>query len=183
MTQQTQVSTYDLDAIAQAVGIKPQRAMLIISALVDNFGFDATKVPQNGLVSILSTIIGLQQTHNISVGQAVEKYIQNLKDEQKKSGNGKTGYAAGNMAETINNMADDLADKIAPRVIDAAIQKIQSKVIDRLAEGIELPQIKTTFDQLDHILDVNFREVENNERFQLAGTDNALSYFALPEGK
>ncbi len=180
---QTQTPVYDLDAIASAVGIKPQRAALIISALVENFKFDATKVPQNGLVSILSTIIGLQETHNLSVGQAVEKYVQNLKDEQKKSGNGKTGYAAGNMAETINNMADDLADKIAPRVIDAAIQKIQSKVIDRLAEGIELSQVKTTFEQLEHILDVSFREVETNERFQLNGQENALSYFALPEGK
>lgn len=181
MTAQTQ-QAYDLDAIASAVGIKPDRARLIISALVENFHFDATKVPQNGMVSILSSIIGLQQTHSLSVSQAVEKYVKGLQDQQKKSG-GKTEHAAGSMAQVIDKMADGLAEQMAPKVVELAAEKLESKVLERLIEGFDLPKLTTCFNQAGIIIDAKFEEVKREERFQLSGSESVLGYFALPEGK
>lgn len=181
MTTQTQ--TYDLDAIASAVGIKPERARLIISNLVENFGFNAETVPANSLVNIIGSIVGLQQTHNLSVQGAVAKYYQSLQEQHKKEGNGKTGYAAGSMAETIDNMADQLADQLAPRVVELTAKKLESKVVEELTKGFKFIQIEDCFKQLDLIIDAEIREVEKSDRFQLNGQESALSYFALPEGK
>ena len=181
MTTQTQ-QTYDLDAIATAVGLKPDRARLIISTLVEHFHFDATKVPQNGMVAILSSIVGLQQTHSLSVGQAVEKYVKDLQSQQKKTG-GKSEHAAGSMADVIDKMADGLAEQMAPKVVELAAEKLQDKVLEQLLKGFELPKVVTCFSQAGTIIDAEIREVEKQHRFQLSGSENVLGYFALPEGK
>ena len=182
MTAQVEQSQdYDLDAIASAAGIKPERARIIISLLVERFHFDATKVHQDGMVAILSSIVGLQQTHSLPVGQAVEKYVETVRDQQKKTG-GKVEQTAGSMAEAIESMADNLAEQIAPRVVDLAVQKLQSKVLENLANGIELGKVQTSFNQLGVIIDAEIEEVEKSDRFQLSG-ENVLGYFALPEGK
>jgi elongation factor P--beta-lysine ligase len=181
MTAQTQ-QNYDLDAIASAVGVKPERARLIISSLVENFHFDATNVPQNGMVAILSSIIAIQQTHSLSVSQAVEKYVKDLQSQQKKTG-GKAEHAAGSMAETIDKMADNLAEQIAPKVVELAAEKLQDKVLEHFAQGFEFAKVTTCFNQVGMIIDAEIREVERADRFQLTGSENVLNYFALPEGK
>lgn len=179
--QQTTETNYDLDAIAKAVGITASRAKIIIATLTDNFHFDATKVPTNGLVSILTTIVGIQESDKLSVGQAVERYVKDLQQNQKQS-TGKTSHAAGNMAESIDNIATGLANQMAPKVVELAIKKLDNAVMQELAKGFELFQSGDCFSQLGNIIDAEIKQVETNDNFQLGG-DNILGYFALPSGK
>lgn len=181
MTAQ-QTETYDLDAIASAVGITPNRAKIIVASLVENFHFDATKVPTNGLVSILSSIVGIQETHKISVGQAVEKYVTELRQNQKQP-TGKAGHTAGTMAESVDNLATNLAKQMAPKVVELTVKKLEDEVIKELSKGFEMFTINDCFNQLGIIIDAEIREVEKTDNFQISGGENILGYFALPGGK
>lgn len=180
MTTQTQA--YDLDAIASAVGIKPERTRLIISELVEKFRFNAETVPQNSLVGIIGSIVALQQTHNLSPQSAVAKYVETLQQQQKKSG-GKTEFVAETMAEEIKGMASAISQKVTPQIVKAAKQQIKSDVMEALIKEFQLGDIEDCFDQTALILECQFQEVEKSERF-LSGQENVLHYFpALPQAK
>lgn len=180
MTAQTQ--SYDLDAIATAVGVTPARVQFIITELVEKFQFDATNIPVNSLVGILSSIVAIQQSRQISATKAIEEYVKSIQDHQKKAG-GKTEHVAGSMADVIDKMADGLAEQMAPKVVELAAEKLQDKVLESLLKGFELPKVVTCFSQAGTIIDAEIREVEKQHRFQLTGSENVLGYFALPEGK
>lgn len=182
MTQQTQTETYDLNAIASAVNIKPERARLIIGELVEQFNFDATTVPQNTLVSILGSVIGLMQTHNLSITQAVQKYVSTLRDQQKKT-ESKTANTAENMAGQFDKLSSDWAKQLAPVLVKQTVDKTFSEARDLLAQAFLSNPFDDCFAEVELILDVKFQEVEKQKTFQSNGQENLLTYFALPQGK
>jgi hypothetical protein len=180
--QQTNETNYDLDEISKSLKIAPSRVRLIISTLVEKFNLDATKTPTNGLVAMLSAIVGIQETHTLSVTQAVEKYVTDLQQNQKQS-TGKSKHAAGTMAESVDNLATNLAKQMAPKVVELTVKKLEDEVIKELSKGFEMFTINDCFNQLGIIIDAEIREVEKTDNFQISGGENILGYFALPEGK
>lgn len=175
---QTQ-ETYDLEAIASAVNVKPERARLIIAELVNQFNFDATTVPPNTLVSILGSVIGLMQTHNLSISQAVQKYVSTLRDQQKKA----ESNTAENMAGQFDKLSSDWAKQLAPVLVKQTVDKTFSEARDLLAQAFLSNPFDDCFAEVELILDVKFQEVESQKKFQLSGQENLLTYFALPQGK